>query len=431
MWRRKEDKTRFLVARDGDNLVFPFQCDLCWFRNLEKRSPKKTSISDEMALVFIRRVNLDGMWARSKSTVGSVRRSTVEMIESWLSTGFTPVLPKLGPWPIDDNVGFRLAIAQLHKSLKSGRNRQSHQQFDTIRKQRTAYSHLHEVSSDAVLNFVNSFRSQEGRVYSNSNSPTQSLLYTRFNYGLLLRMGRQTIQNMALDYLILKLIMKDLEQTITDPSISENKKRWLIMVGGYLVTGFVLALRSNEVFMVEAGGLVYYINDGKQDIESSILIPLLGRFKNEAGERWHFMLSVSETASGFQIRKWLERIVTILNQENKMEGPAFCYKDGSVIKSPDIDNEFHSLLERIQENRPDLIKPNVNIRESYAIFRSLRRGCTTRTAELNIPDHVVDLHNRWRTKENKHYASSLNNMRALYTDLALTRKVRLQFTRDL
>ena len=354
------------------------------------------------------------------------------MIDSWLKRGFTPSLPDLGPWPLDDAVGFRLAIAQLDKSLKEGRNRKTHQQFDTVRKLRTAYSHLHESSAQSVLGRVNSFRAPGGKVFSNSDSPTQSLFYTRFSYGLLLRMGRQTIHNMALDYKLLLRIMHILENRLEDSSATASEKRWTTLLGTYLITGFALALRGNEVFMIEAGGLLYYIQDGKDDKdESYVVIPLLGRFKNEDGERWHIMLSVSETSSGLKVRTWLERLAKILESENKKEGPALCHKNGLVIKSSEIDSDFHSLLESIQDTRPDLIKPNVNIRETYSVFRSLRRGCATRTGELNVPDNVVNLHNRWRLRENKQHASSLNNMRALYTDVTLTRKARLQFTRNL
>ena len=30
----KEDRERYLIARDGDHLIVPFQCDTCNFRNL-------------------------------------------------------------------------------------------------------------------------------------------------------------------------------------------------------------------------------------------------------------------------------------------------------------------------------------------------------------------------------------------------------------
>ena len=142
-------------------------------------------------------------------------------------------------------------------------------------------------------------------------------------------------------------------------------------------------------------------------------------------------MAVSKTASGSKIRKWLERLVDILEVENKMESLVFCHQNRTVIWSQEIDTEFHSLLETVQGTRPDLLKPNINICATYSVFLSLHRGWTTRTKELNIPNNVVNLHNHWRSRENKHYAGSFNNMRELYIDPMLTWKHRLQFTRNL
>lgn len=355
----------------------------------------------------------------------------MDMISCWKQIGVTPDLPQLGPWPLSDKVGFRLALAQLKMSQRKGTNCSTHLQFDTVRKLRTAYSHIHESSSSSVLSLVNSFRTQLGKVFSNSSSPTQSLFYVRFAYGMLLRMGRQTVHNTALDYLLLHKILQNINRSLEEVNLNAKRRRWLIMVGGYLVVSFVLALRGNEGFMVEAGGLISFVDDGKMEEESFVVIPLLGSFKNEEGERWHTMLSVSETKSGFQVRNWVEKIVEILVSESKIAGPAFCHKNGRVIKSGEMDAEFHSQLEIIQDLRPDLIKPNMNVRESFSVFRSLRRGCTSRTGELNIPDNVVNLQNRWRSLEYRGYTHSFSNMRALYTELRLTREVRLQFTRNL
>jgi hypothetical protein len=39
VWIKKGDKGRFRVARNGDNMITHFQCDLCCFRNIHKRNP--------------------------------------------------------------------------------------------------------------------------------------------------------------------------------------------------------------------------------------------------------------------------------------------------------------------------------------------------------------------------------------------------------
>ena len=37
----EEDKTRYLVARNGHHLMIPFQCELCHFRNLKGTDPRR------------------------------------------------------------------------------------------------------------------------------------------------------------------------------------------------------------------------------------------------------------------------------------------------------------------------------------------------------------------------------------------------------
>jgi len=248
-------------------------------------------------------------------------------------------------------------------------------------------------------------------------------------------MGRQTKRNVALDYEVLHILLANMESEInSNESMSEHQKRWLSMVGCYLLISFVLSLRGNEGLMVEAGGLVNHLPHGKEagEVIPFVVVPLLGRFKNEDGEKWHLMISAtSETASGFRVRYWVEKVCSILSAESKLSGPAFCHPSGSVIRTAEMDAEFHSQLESIQEKRPDLIPVNVEVREDYSVFRSLRRGSTSRVGELGVPDPIVDLHNRWRKVEIGGGQISSGNMRANYTELRLTKKVRLKYTVNL
>ena len=59
VWKRRKDDLAFLTARNGDNIYTPFQCDLCWFRNIMQRLPYANSQADKRLLVYIRRVSLD------------------------------------------------------------------------------------------------------------------------------------------------------------------------------------------------------------------------------------------------------------------------------------------------------------------------------------------------------------------------------------
>ncbi len=63
------DDQRYLQARNGDNLVTPFQCDLYHFRNLMQHDPVEGLPQDMRLLKLIRRANLDALWSREPGTV--------------------------------------------------------------------------------------------------------------------------------------------------------------------------------------------------------------------------------------------------------------------------------------------------------------------------------------------------------------------------
>jgi hypothetical protein len=67
-----KEADRFLVARDGDSLVCPFQCDVCHFVNIMGREPLVQSPSDTRMMKCIRRVILDAFWTRESTMVGHV-----------------------------------------------------------------------------------------------------------------------------------------------------------------------------------------------------------------------------------------------------------------------------------------------------------------------------------------------------------------------
>ena len=104
LWISERDEQRFLVARSGDFLHFPFQCDCCWFRNLKFRDPSVNSEADRRLLKYIRRVNLDRMWSREPATVRSIRLNLNKTIKYCLELSVEPTLPNLGHWPIGDKV---------------------------------------------------------------------------------------------------------------------------------------------------------------------------------------------------------------------------------------------------------------------------------------------------------------------------------------
>jgi hypothetical protein len=67
---RKTDVGRFTSARNGDNLMVPFECDFCVFGKLfDHTPPDKSNEKDRFAMACIRRIILDAFWSRARSTV--------------------------------------------------------------------------------------------------------------------------------------------------------------------------------------------------------------------------------------------------------------------------------------------------------------------------------------------------------------------------
>lgn len=64
----EEDPNRFRMARDGDHLMCPFQCDECHFYNIQKRRPGARP-QDSVLLMCIRCANLDAFWSQESATM--------------------------------------------------------------------------------------------------------------------------------------------------------------------------------------------------------------------------------------------------------------------------------------------------------------------------------------------------------------------------
>jgi hypothetical protein len=62
------DQDRYKTARDGDDFMLFFQCDVCQFRNMQQRDPIETQ-EDAFLLLCIRRAILDSFRSRKPSTV--------------------------------------------------------------------------------------------------------------------------------------------------------------------------------------------------------------------------------------------------------------------------------------------------------------------------------------------------------------------------
>eukprot|EP00957_Ditylum_brightwellii_P091103 6935913-Ditylum_brightwellii.AAC.1 len=110
VFNQRSNPNKCLVACNGDWICSPFQCEFCWIQNLLKRNADVTLLSDQRLLTCLCRVNLDVFWSRASSTVGGVVSSLRKGLKMAQDLGIPPPYPPRGPWLLEDNVGFTVAL---------------------------------------------------------------------------------------------------------------------------------------------------------------------------------------------------------------------------------------------------------------------------------------------------------------------------------
>ena len=273
-------------------------------------------------------------------------------------------------------MGFTCALLMIWTSQLEGKNQKEHQKFDNIRKIRTLYSNIFESSSHAA-GLRLTFRGTKGEVMGLSSCPTQSRFFARFSNGLLERMGRKVKSDLNLDHRILKIILRYLDHELHDAATRPERRMWVQVLGTYLVICFLCSLQGNEGFMCKLGGVIQHLNDGKGDNETHphVVIPFLGSFKNESGERCHVMLAASENASGFNPRVWVEILLVILLTEGRTNGPVFADAGGQLISSADMNDGFTREIIKVRRMRLGLVTcDDEEVWELYNIVQPSRRG---------------------------------------------------------
>jgi hypothetical protein len=395
-WRPAEDQNRYIQARHGDHLLVPFQCDLCSFRNLTQCNPLRGVPADDLLLCCIRCVNLDAVWGRESATVEATLRGTKQLVRLWGGVGLDTALPSQGPYLVEDSFGMAVAIAMVLKSLEPGRY-QEHQQFETIRKLRSTYSNLYMSSVPGAYS-LRTVGGERAKLFLTA-SPTQSLWFEQFCTGCLQRMGQEVRQDWAIPLPVMHALMTHLDkewETTQDADVREL----VASIGAYSIVAFCGSFRGPEVFLVDLFGLRKYMQQQPKDVSvECVIVPLLGRFKGETGEKYHLTPLAAVTSSGLNVRLWLRRLIFVREVRGHLRRPAFSDAEGNIARSRTYELAIMDRLAAIQEADPDLIPKDLDIYEEFGISRSFRRGATSTARVRGVDDRQVDLVNRWRSFE--------------------------------
>ena len=386
----------------------PFECDLCHFRNLNKRSPEYTDPKDIRTLWAIRRASLDAFWAREPSTVrANLNRMRADYRDAHSMFSFEDTLPRPGNPRLEDRVGMGEALYYLAASLKSGRYTK-HVQYETTRRTGSWITNLRGASGRDM-----DTEGRQGPVARRGDGPGGSREWiTRFKRGMQLRMGQVRYQNEAFTG-EMAVALHHLVEPEWREEQDEFRREELESMMCYVLIGLGAGLRGEEVPLTSCQGLATFWEETEQDDDPYVMVTLRGRFKAETGERWHCLPICDKNRSSIPYRTWIRRLL----KRRLEEGAVWLLRgrSGRRARISDYDAMFVKYMHTLRYVSPEVFSV-ATIMELFSLRRSMRRGAIVATTGT-VPESVVELINRWRKKEQARGSEANLNMRQTYAQV--------------
>ncbi len=151
----------------------------------------------------------------------------------------------MGPFPLGDTFGMGAAVVMLQQSLQPGRNAQ-HVQFGTVRKFRSAFSNVCQVSAEGQQAMLMAKKTKKLRA---TKCPTYGENLEQFVKGLHKCMG-DVVKALAIE--ILKEMCVELEEEWMAGYINQFA---LASEGAFYLIAYCCALHGEEVFLAVLYGI--------------------------------------------------------------------------------------------------------------------------------------------------------------------------------
>lgn len=426
--KRQASLTAFQVARNGDHLMVPFECDTCIFWKLRGSRPNPDeSPQDKLLLACIRRINLDAFWSRMTSTVTTNKDKVKSALKLSESVGLSGPYMVTESFPTWDHCGYDVAIEMVLASLKPGRYSSDYTQWDTIRKLRTAFSNHFRASSQAssVELTICDDRGHSQRI---STDPCASVWFGRFFIGCKRRMGQDWRPNKAMSIFLIRMLLRRAKSRMENSDDIQEKELWLTF-GTYLSTGFALSLRGVEGLLVDLEGMLSNINRGDGRY---FIIALLGKIKGKHHGRCHLLPCVKETSSKIRVHAWVTRLMECKVNRGFVNGPLFSDWEGKVLTTGSLDRMLVEILEELFVEKPKLFPPSVKAKEdisdAYQVYRSIRRSSDSRALEQKVSESDIDIVNRWQKVEKAQGSRPTLQMKYHYASVEILLEPFLRYT---
>lgn len=388
-----KEENRFLRARPGDMFMVPFQCDVCHFRNIQKRDPWIGDSRDEETLEYIRRANLDAFWARESSTVSKNLNVLFRAHLCFERLNLNSTVHHLGPFPLYDSFGMLPAIAVLDKSLDKGKY-EEFVQWETFRKMRSAITNFHQASASGLEDVIASYERKNLWI---SKVPTHSFWFSRFMTGIHKRVGEVVRQDWPIPIEVVQYIDKALNRLWRD-AVDDASRKKIAEMGVWFVVQFCTGLRGEEMLLVEFTGTADSLKFLEEESDPHFLLRIKGRTKGFliSGKGFEIPCVARTGVSGLRPGRWMRRLVHWIQKEGRNHGKLL-QRRLAVPRLIEFEEDFFDVLESVQSSTT-LISDKIDLREEAGIRRTIRRGLTSHAINMEIDENLLRSVNRWRSE---------------------------------
>ena len=219
--------------------------------------------------------------------------------------------------------------------------------------------------------------------------------------GLKRRTGEVVRRDKAISIGVLIACLEVLDSLWLKAGCAEEKL-WCSRMGLWYTLGFSIGLRGEEMLIIERAAtlrsLVYLEPNRHETPHLRAVMNGATKGRREMGATVSIPCAGESQRSKIPTGKWASRYKDSLDEMGELPGFLFGTNANPTPRLSDFEDDFFVVLERVQDQRPGLIGPEVDVRDEYGIWRSLRRGATAHAINVGIPDKLVELVNRWRAE---------------------------------
>jgi hypothetical protein len=205
--------------------------------------------------------------------------------------------PPMGPWPLEDTIGMKAAIAVLDRSLDPGVY-EANVQWDTFRKQMSTVTNTSQASVGGLGNSVGAY---ERRRMWISSIVSHHFWFSRFIDGIHKRVGQVRKPDKEISIEVLHLADQILEAEWSHSRTPSQKKR-ISEVGVWFVAAFCTGLRGEEMVHIELAGTANSVKHLDAAVNPHFKFIVLGRTKGNQPSGAKFGVPCVLVTSGTNLR---------------------------------------------------------------------------------------------------------------------------------